>query len=119
MKMKVKVAELKAAIVKHQKADEARFVKESAEYKANVAFNNKLYIQNVATYLKELRQQGKRIEGYKIGEYLSRGFKREQEPKKAAHYGDLLVKLDLCVSDVVTVDDQSEYMRFLSGKCVC
>lgn len=119
MKMKVSVAKLKAAIVKHQKDDETRFAKEQAKFDEAESHNAKLYIENVADYLRELRSGKKAIDGYNIREWLTRGFKSSKAPHAMANYGDLLKKLDLCVTETVTVDDKSEYMRFLSGKCVC
>lgn len=117
--MKVSVAALKAAIVKYQKDDEVRFRREKEAFDIAVEHNRRQHIANVAKYLGELRRGEAQLDSYNLGHLLSRGCKSEKAPSKASSYGDLLKKLDLCVSETVVVDDKSEYMRFLSGKCVC
>lgn len=119
MKMKVRVTELKSAIVKHQTADEKRFKKELVAFNEAKLFNRRKRIENLDRYLRELKQGEAEIDGYNLSSVINRGCRDEKAPSRAAHYGDLLVKLNLCVTDTVTVDDNSVYMRFLSGKCVC
>lgn len=119
MKMKVSVLKLKTAIAKHQRDDESRFERELKAFEEQQLKDRSQYIDNVERYLKELRAGKEPVDSYSIREFLKRGCKDKTAPSKAAHYGDLLKRLDLCVTDTVVVDDKSEYMRFLSGKCVC
>ena len=119
MKMKVKVSKLQDAIHRHVAQEKKRFEKESAQYVIDMDKANARYVENVATYLTAMRGGKPHLSNYELGNHLERGCKFPSEPKKANEHKDLLVKLDLAEDQILVVDDHSDYMRFLSGKCVC
>ena len=119
MKMKVKVSKLQEAIRRHVKKDGIRFERECAEFEERTKKARAKYMENLADYLADLRS-GKEIhERYRLYDKLERGCKFPDPVKKAEMHTDLLVKLDLAEDTILTVDDHSDYMKFLSGKCVC
>lgn len=119
MKMKVRVDKLQAAIHKHVEQDKRRFERESIAYRLATIKARARHIQNVVDYLKHLRAGGEVWDTYSNRERLSDGCKWPAEVKKAETHTDLLVKLDLVEDQILVVDDHSDYMKFLSGKCVC
>lgn len=119
MKMKVRVDKLQAAIHKHIAQDQRRFERESKKYEADSKKARERYILNVNTYLSNLRDGKDVHDSYDLDNYLRRGCKFPDEPKKPNTHASLLVKLDLAEDQVLVVDDHSDYMKFLDGKCVC
>lgn len=119
MKMKVRVDKLRAAIQKHVKQDAVRFEKETEKYVIAGKRAREKYITRVTAYLADVRGGGDIRQSYELSNYLERGCEFPREPKKAETHTDLLVKLDLVEDQVLVVDDHSDYMKFLSGKCVC
>lgn len=119
MKMKVKTEKLKAAIQKYVAQDKKRFERETEKYKIDLERANKRYVENVAAYLQSLRQGTDRHERYQLADFFETGCKFPHEPKEAETHTDLLIKLDLAEDQILTVDDHSDYMKFLSGKCIC
>lgn len=119
MKMKVRVAKLQEAIHKHVTQEKKRFERETEKYNDDLARAQKKYIENVARYLADLREGKPKHQSYGLDDYLTRGCKFPTEPKDAATHADLLVRLDLAEDQILVVDDHSEYMKFLSGRCVC
>lgn len=120
MKMKVRVDKLQAAINKHVAQDRKRFERESVAFAIAKDKYRSGYIENVRKYLGEISVGGE-ITGsyYDLERRLERGLKSPKEPKPVNEYRELLVKLDLAEDQVLTVDDHSDYMRFLDGKCSC
>lgn len=119
MKMKVRVDKLQAAIHKHIAQDKKRFERETEKYKADLEIANRRYIENLSSYLSSLRGGKSHHERYGLSDFLERGCKFPSEPKEAETHTDLLVKLDLAEDQILVVDDHSDYMKFLSGRCVC
>jgi hypothetical protein len=119
VKMKVKVSKLQAAIHKFVEQDKKRFDRETTAYETAQKRAMEKYIENVGAYLAGLRDGKERIESYGLSDHLCRGCKFPSEPRKAETHVDLLVKLDLAEDEILVVDDHSDYMEFLSGKCVC
>lgn len=119
MKMKVEVSRLKAAIRKHVVQDQKRFERETAAYKQKSEAARVRYIHNVAVYLAGLREGSEANPDYNIRDRLSRGCHFPPKPKHPETHAALLVKLDLAEDQILTVDDHSDYMKFLDGKCVC
>lgn len=119
MKMKVKRDALKKAIEKHVAKGIVQYEKEKTAYGGQLAVARSRYIQNVVKYQKELRNGGEPRHSYELSNWLDRGVKWPSEPKEPDRHVDLLVKLDLAEDQILVVDDHSDYMKFLSGKCVC
>ena len=119
MKMKVKVSNLQAAIQKHVKQDEARFEKETEAYKGKLAKARERYLENLETYVKDFRSGKEKVGRYDLETRLDKGCNWPSEPKEVDRHVSLLVKLDLAEDQILTVDDHSDYMKFLDGKCVC
>ena len=119
MKMKVKTDALKRAIQKYVERGVAKFERETEQYRVRSAAARKRYIENLAQYLADVKD-GAEIRGsYELDKYLLRGCHFPNEPEEPNRHVDLLVKLDLAEDQILTVDDHSDYMKFLSGKCVC
>lgn len=119
VKMKVRVDKLQDAIHKHIAQDRKRFDRETEEYKEKHEKAVQRHIGNVEGYLKELHAGSAPRDSYNLRDYLDRGVKWPSEPHEAATHKALLIKLDLAEDQVLTVDDHSDYMKFLDGKCVC
>jgi hypothetical protein len=119
MKMKVKVSRLQAAIHKHVAQDQKRYEREMEKYKVKLAKARERHIQNVAAYLADLRRGGDIKSSYERNSVLDRGVDSPTKPKGPETYEALLVKLDLAEDQILVVDDHSDYMKFLDGKCVC
>ena len=119
MKMKVAKKRLIAAIQSHIEKDEKRFAKETAEYPALEKRARDKYISNVQTYLDSLNRGGEVLDSYDARTRFDKGLKWPSKPKPVERYPALLDKLELALDDILVVDDNSVYMRFLDGKCVC
>lgn len=119
VKMKVRVDKLQEAIHKHIAQDEKRFERETKEYKEKHQRAIAKHVDNLESYLKELRAGAEPRDSYDLRSFLDRGVKWPPQPREAATHKELLVKLDLAEDQVLTVDDHSDYMKFLDGKCVC
>jgi hypothetical protein len=119
MKMKVKVSKLQAAIHKHVEQDRKRYEREMEKYRAKMGKARERHIMNVEGYLAELRKGGDIESSYERNARLDRGVDKPSTPKDPETHIALLVKLDLAEDEILTVDDHSDYMKFLDGKCVC
>ena len=121
MKMKVKVVDLRKAIEAHVAADEKRFEKETQEYAAAIRTATLKQLSNIRDYVREVVHKGKPAihESYEMDRRFNRGVKWPKAPHKPQHYDAILTKLSLSVDPTITVDDDSEYMRLLSDKCIC
>lgn len=119
MKMKVRVTKLQAAIHKYVESEKKRFERETEKYTEAQDKAEKRYIENVRAYLAFVSNGGKRLCSYELQNRLERGCNFPSEPKKAQEHKELLVRLDLAEDQVLVVDDHSDYMKFLGGKCVC
>src|SRR5882762_1311196 len=105
MKMKVKVVELKRAIVQHTLAEKANYVKAVTAYKEQQEKDAERHFKNVEKYFERLKNGGKPIDGYKLRDILDEGCKHPSEPREPSDHSDTLKKLELCVDQIVTVDD--------------
>jgi len=119
VKMKVRKDKLQDAIHKHIAQDEKRFERETSAYKDKLTKARGHYLENLESYLKEFRAGKERIQRYDLENKLERGCNWPSEPKEVDRHVSLLVKLDLAEDEILTVDDHSDYMKFLDGKCVC
>lgn len=121
VKMKVKVSDLKAAIFKHVRDAQQTYEKELAAYEEKQEKARKRLILNVEAYLKALKSgdDDAPLQSYERNNLLDHGVHFGREPQKPSANTDLIAKLNLSTEPIITVDDRSEYMRFLSGKCVC
>lgn len=119
MKMKVRVSNLQAAIQKHIAADKLRFNRETAEFAKLNSIARERYIKNLTEYLASVKQGAQHLSNYDLSARLEHGCKFKSDPKPPETHTDLLVKLDLAEDQILVVDDHSDYMKFLSGKCVC
>jgi len=119
MKMKVRTDNLRAAIKKYVAQDAKRFERETAAYNKKLLAARTRYVENVDLYLTALQSGEEPYRDYNVRDRLERGCNFPREPKEAETHTDLLVKLDLAEDQVLVVDDHSDYMKFLSGRCVC
>lgn len=119
MKMKVSVAKLRAAITKHVAEDRKRYEREVAQFNKKMVTATDQYVVNIENYLKVVSSGGERLEGYELQRRLERGCGFPTKPKEPHEYKELLIKLDLAEDQILIVDDNSDYMKFLDGKCVC
>ena len=119
MKMKVKVSKLQAAIHKHVQQDQKRYEREMEKYRLKMDKARERHIINVKDYLEDLRTGGDIESSYERNGRLDRGCDIPSTPKDPETHTTLLVKLDLAEDEILTVDDHSDYMKFLDGKCVC
>lgn len=115
--MKVKVNRLKliAALQAADKKMAADHKKAVARYKLLINAAREKYVRNVEKYLAELKRGREAEDGYSIRELLNKGLKWPSEPKdKPPSYAHLLSKLQLSEDKVLTVDDHSDYFRFVT-----
>lgn len=119
MKLKVSKVRLRKAIVEYVEKDKQRFERETEKFEAKQKLARANYIARLSQYLSEVKAGETIIDSYHLNGHLTRGCEFPTEPKKATDYGALLQRLDLAEDQVLTVDDESEYMRFLAGECVC
>jgi hypothetical protein len=119
VKMKVRVTNLQAAIQNHIKEDEKRFDRETKKYKERLVVAREKYTENLEQYLRDFKAGKERIGRYDLENKLDKGCNWPTEPKEVNRHVSLLVKLDLAEDEILVVDDHSDYMKFIDGKCVC
>lgn len=117
--MKVRKDKLQAAIHKHVKQAEAKFESDKEKYAQKHARAKERYLANLERYVERVRKGGEVETRYDLEHILGKDIEWPSEPKEPNRHVELLVKLDLAEDAILTVDDHSDYMKFLDGKCVC